>query len=118
MTLEFADYVAGISFRYLTPERPRSTGFRVLAWLLRKLGLQVEVLNTRLPSEQWSMRRRLKEVCRVPRTATFAIGAIINRGVSQLPAGQAFVNVGVSNGYSLLCGLAGAGAPQHGGVRG
>jgi len=107
MTMEFADYVAGISFRFLPPERERPTGFRAMAALLRKIGIHLEVFNTRLPCEQWSMRRRLKNVCRIPRMSTFAIGAIINRGVSQLPPGQAFVNVGVWNGYTLLSGMVG-----------
>lgn len=105
--MEFADYVAGVSFRFLQPEKKRPTGFRAFAGLLRKIGIHLEVMNTRLPAEHWAMRRRLRDVCRVPRMSTFAIGAMINRGVSQMPAGQSFVNVGVWNGYTLLCGMAG-----------
>ena len=38
--------------------------------------------------------------------STFAIGAIINRAVRQLPGGQAYLNVGVWNGFTLLAGMA------------
>jgi hypothetical protein len=37
--------------------------------------------------------------------STFAIGAIINRGVAAMPPAQAFVNVGVWNGFTLLAGM-------------
>src|SRR5262249_13416630 len=40
------------------------------------------------------------------RMSTFAIGAIINRAVSQMSVGHAFLNVGVWNGFTLLAGMA------------
>ena len=37
--------------------------------------------------------------------STFAIGAIINKAVSEMPDNQAYVNVGVWNGFTFLSGL-------------
>jgi hypothetical protein len=37
--------------------------------------------------------------------STFAIGAMINHGVSQMPDNLTFVNVGVWHGFSLLSGM-------------
>jgi hypothetical protein len=39
--------------------------------------------------------------------STFAIGAIINRTVSEMARGSCFVNVGVWNGFTLLSGMTG-----------
>jgi hypothetical protein len=39
--------------------------------------------------------------------STFAIGAMINQAVAQLPDGQAFLNIGVWHGYTFFSGLAG-----------
>jgi hypothetical protein len=65
------------------------------------------MLNTRLPENEDRTRRTLAPVCKVPRMSTFAVGAIINRIVSQLPDDQCFVNVGCWNGFTFLAGMAG-----------
>lgn len=104
--MDFARFVQGISFRFLQPSRPRPHGFRGLAMLLRKIGLHPEVANTRLPEDERELKRRLRKLCRVPRMSTFAIGAAINRAVSQLREAECFLNVGVWNGFTFLSGLA------------
>jgi hypothetical protein len=43
----------------------------------------------------------------MPRMSTMAIAAVFNKAVTAMPAGQAFVNVGVWNGFTLLAGMAG-----------
>ena len=103
--MDFASYVQGISFRFLQPSRPRPHGFRALAMLLRKFGLHPEVANTRLPADERTMKRRLRQACRIPRMSTFAVGAVINRAVSQLSGEECFLNIGVWNGYTFLSGL-------------
>lgn len=105
--MDFADYVKNISFRFLRTGRPRPKGFRALNMLLRNIGIHLEVLNTRLPCNEGTTRHRLRDVCRIPRMSTFAVGAIINEAVSQMPDGQAYVNVGVWNGFTFFSGLAG-----------
>src|SRR5579863_9175704 len=93
--MEVADYVKNISFRLLKPETPRPSGFRALNILARKAGIHLEMWMTRLPEDQDEMQKRLTSVCKVPRMSTFAIGAIINRAVAQLPSDRAYLNVGV-----------------------
>ena len=51
------------------------------------------------------MKKAIGELCRVPKMSTFAIGAMINYGVSHLPEGTCFLNVGVWHGFSLLCAM-------------
>jgi hypothetical protein len=67
----------------------------------------LEVLNTRLPDGQKDLRQTLRDLLAIPRMSTFAIGAIINRGVFSMPPDCCFVNVGVWHGYSLLAGMKG-----------
>lgn len=106
--MEYADYIQSIRFRFLQPDRKRPTGFRALSLLLSKLGIHLEMLNTILPDgDDTMMRDRLRRACCVPRMSTFAIGAIINEGVRRMPTDQVFVNVGVWNGFTFLCGMAG-----------
>lgn len=104
--MDYADYVRNISFKYLQPDTRRPAGFRGANQLLRKVGVHLEMYLTELPEGQTEMRRKLQEVCKVPRMSTFAIGALINQGVAQLPAGQAYLNIGVWNGFTFLSGMA------------
>lgn len=67
----------------------------------------VDLNITRLPVGDIQLKARLAEACAMPRMSTFAVGALINLIVANLPPGQAFVNVGVWHGFSLLSGMAG-----------
>ncbi|MAT14910.1 MAG: hypothetical protein CMJ46_06530 [Planctomyces sp.] len=105
--MEFAEFVKGVRFRFLQPERPRPSGFRGLATLLRKVGLHLEVMNTVLPEQDDELKARFKRICKIPRMSTFAIGAMINRAVSSLPEGQVYLNIGVWNGFTYFSGVVG-----------
>lgn len=105
--MDYAEYVQNISFRYLKPAQPRPKGFRAINMLLRKVGVHLETLNTQLPCEEAEMRHRLRDVCKIPRMSTFAVGAMINKAVAELPEGHAYVNIGVWNGFTFFSGLAG-----------
>ena len=115
VTMDYRSYLEGISFCLVREsDAPRADGRYVLA---RETGEQAELLelptapldvaNTRLPHDDQGMKRRLSEVCTIPRMSTFAIGSIINHGVSGMRRDQAFVNVGLWNGFTFLCGLVG-----------
>jgi hypothetical protein len=104
--MDLATYADGIRFRFMHPHTLRPKGYGRVSRLLDRIGVHPEVINTCLPPTDPTAVRALTELCRVPRMSTFAIGAIINRAVSQLPAGQMFVNVGVWNGFTFLSGLA------------
>ena len=103
MTLE--QYVQAIRFRWLQPGFPMSL-YRPLAWLARLAGRNLEITNTRVPGAETAMKLRLQPLCDIPRMSTFAVGAIINHAVANLNPAHSFVNVGVWNGFSLLCGMA------------
>jgi len=105
--MEVADFVQNISFRLLQPNVPRPSGFRALNKVARKAGIHLEMWMTRLPEDQEEMQRRLSRVCKLPRTSTFAIGAIINQAVSRMPDNQAYLNIGVGHGFALFAGMAG-----------
>ncbi len=105
--MDFADYVCQIGFRFLKPNTARPSGLRRATRLLSRLGWNFEIANTLLPDSSAETRRRLKSLCRLPRMSTYAIGAIINRAVSELDDTAAFVNVGVWHGFTFFCGMAG-----------
>ncbi|MFN0052599.1 MAG: hypothetical protein ACKV0T_10430 [Planctomycetales bacterium] len=105
--MEYADYVQQISFRLFQPAAPRPQGFRTLNRLARGVGIHLEMWMTNLPEGQEEMQERLKKVCRVRHRSTFAIGAIINRGVAELSGSEAFLSLGVDRGFPLFAGMAG-----------
>lgn len=102
-------FASEISFRFLRPNARLALYPRANVLLSRLSGkrLQLEVLNTRLPTASRTLRARLSPLLTIPRMSTFAIGAIINFAVSQMPTGAAYVNVGVWNGFSFFSGLVG-----------
>ena len=69
--------------------------------------MSLEVINTQLPAEAKVERSTLKALCQIPKMSTYAIGAMINFGVSCMPHGTSFVNVGVWHGFSFLSGMIG-----------
>jgi hypothetical protein len=102
--MNYSEYVKGISFRFYRPQM-RPWLYKIFSRLLRKFGYSLEILNTRLPGDDHEMRDRLIEICKIPRMSTYAIAAMINKGVSQMPAGHCFVNIGVWHGFTLLAGM-------------
>lgn len=104
--MTYTDYINNISFRLIQPDTKPFPGLGTLKRLMLKLNMPLDVANTVLPEKHQEMKERLKEVCKVPRMSTFGIGAMINRGVSELKPGECFVNVGVWNGFTFLSGVA------------
>jgi len=80
-------------------------GYGKLARLLSKLNISIEVINTKLPEHQKEMENNLHELLEIPRMSTFAIGAMINKGVSTISPDSCFVNVGVWHGFTFLAGI-------------
>ena len=102
-----AAFASGIRFAMVQPDTPLTPWRLRLRGLVVRAGMEFDVAITRLPERRKETRARLSDLCRIPRMSTYALGAIINRIVAGLPAGQAFVNVGVWNGFTLLAGMAG-----------
>jgi hypothetical protein len=96
--MDYLDFIGNIRFRFIKPHTPiipirccrYTQGLRIAFFL--------EVLNTRLAYREREIRSVLRRICGVPKMSTFAIGALINQAVSQMPENQAFVNVGVWHG--------------------
>ncbi len=53
----------------------------------------LDVCNTATPALAPDTRARLRELCRIPRLATFGCAAIVNGAVAAMPRSQTFVNV-------------------------
>ncbi len=107
--MSLADYARAIRFRWIGPGSrlpPRRWVGAVRR--LRRVGIDPEEAITRLPEETPDrVVRGLRELGSVPRMSTFAVGAIVARGVQEMPPGGAYLNVGVWHGYSLLAGMLG-----------
>lgn len=104
--MDYVDFINGITFRFIKPYTPWAlTGYANLFPFLR-LGTSLEFSNTKIDSNELEIKRNLQKICNIPRMSTFAIGAIINRAVSEMQDGQAFVNVGVWHGFMFFSGIA------------
>jgi hypothetical protein len=105
MKSKYKDYISGIRFRYIKPNNPiLPIGFDRFAQRLR-FGTFFEIINTKLPSGERKMKRNLRKACRIPKMSTFAIGALLNEGVSQMSENHVYVNIGVWHGFTFLSGL-------------
>lgn len=105
--MNYADYISGISFRFIKPHTFIPKRYRLLESLLNKAGISLETINTKIPRDEKDTKRRLHEICKIPKMSTLAISVMINQGVSQMPDTQAFVNVGVWHGFTFLSGIVG-----------
>jgi hypothetical protein len=102
---DYRDFISNISFRSIGPKTRLSPFSANTIRGLARLGLSIEMWNTKLPADDQSTKRNLRHLCKIPKMSSFAIGCIINRGVSQMSAKHAFVNVGVWNGFTFFCGM-------------
>jgi hypothetical protein len=105
--MELPDYVQSVSFRLAQPDVSGSMAVRLALNLLSRMGLPLDALNTRLPGENRQTRRRLRDAKRACPRGTIATGAIINRIVSHLAHDEAFLALGVGDGFPFLAALSG-----------
>jgi glycosyl transferase family 61/methyltransferase family protein len=113
--MDYADFVAQISFDFLQPGAPPGSDGRFLvareggkpARLLEWPGGAVDFANTRVPPNEEQRKEALRALCDMPRMSTLALASIINRGVAEMERDDAFVNVGVWKGFSLLSAVVG-----------
>lgn len=99
---DYTNCILGITFRFIKPHTPwLPTGYaNLIPWM--RLGTLLEFSNTKIPYRDGEIKRNLRKICDIPRMSTFAIGAIISEGVSQMKDTQVFVNVGVWHGFTFL----------------
>jgi hypothetical protein len=105
--MDLPEYLQGLSFRFVQPEQQPSRAARVATAALARLRAPLDAWNTRLPLDGSQMHRRLR-LSRVGRVARpLAVRAILNRGVTQLAAREAFVAYGLGEGDPLLAAIVG-----------
>ncbi|MDO9579643.1 MAG: class I SAM-dependent methyltransferase [Bacteroidales bacterium] len=104
--MNYYDYINKIGFRFYKPQTNPKWFYR-LSRLLRNFNVLLEVANTKIPVNEKAIKFRIGPLCDIPKMSTFAIGAMINFGVSNMPNGTCFVNVGVWNGFTFLAGMVG-----------
>ena len=105
--MDYANYISGIDFRFLKPNMKPSNPkvYKGLKKLIEKFGTTPEFINTSIPDDERGIKATLREIGNIPRMSTLAIGAMINRGISQMPDNQVFLNIGVWNGFTFLSGI-------------
>jgi hypothetical protein len=104
--MNYTDYIKGVSFKFMGPKN-YFKGFSLTGKFFNKLNISLEVLNTSLPENKREMFKNLKELLEIPRMSTFAIGALIHKGVFEMQEKHCFLNIGVWHGFSFLSGLKG-----------
>jgi len=104
--MNFDEYVRRIDFHIYKPHKTFRM-YATLSKLAARFGISLEIVNTKLPQEAMKMKHKLGPLCAIPKMSTFAIGAIINRAVFQMPNCTSFVNVGVWHGFTLIAGMIG-----------
>ena len=109
MNLE--EFASAISFRYRDQSADLQWYHRWYQRLARvglaRVGVSLEVANTRLPADLVEVRPLIRQLLTMPRMSSYAVAALINKAVHQMPRDHAFVNVGVWHGFSFLAGTAG-----------
>lgn len=102
--MDFTNYIKGVSFRFMGPNSYFKGFIRLNGWL-SKFNISLEVMNTKLPEGRKVMKKNLRDLLKIPRMSTFAIGAMINKGVASMSDNCCFVNVGIWHGFSFLAGI-------------
>ena len=117
--MNYAEYVKGFSFRFVNPRTrlPISDSYfqsRLVSILAsggmgipERVGALFDLINTKYPETNPEIRANMKKLISVPRMSTSAIGAIINRSVSEMRPDEAFVNVGLWYGFTFFSGIIG-----------
>ncbi len=102
--MDLKEFINSIVFSGLNPMEP---GIILLTGSAKDPVPSLADLHmTVLPENNDKTKDLLKDICKIPRMSTFAIGAIINRIVSSLKNNAQFVNVGVWNGFTFFAGMA------------
>lgn len=100
------EYISRIKFRLVQPTGGDGLwNWLPALWFWTPVGRLFEEANTVLPEDEIGSKRLLAKLSNIPRLSTFAIAAIIDRCVREMPDDQMFVNVGVWNGFTLFAGM-------------
>jgi len=109
--LDSEQFISSIGFSLVQPDSARRPSLRFPleredrppAELLELPGAPIDIYNALLPTD--AVASGLRDICRIARMSTFAVAAFINHAVRQMPAGQAYLNIGVYAGFSFFAGM-------------
>ncbi len=99
------EFINNISFRFIQPDQVMTPSQRKWQKRFQKMGLCLDIVNARLPEDDKVFKKVFGKINKIQRMSTFAIGAIINKIVKNLPDNEVYVNVGVWKGYTFFSGL-------------
>ncbi len=102
-------YADGMGFRLVQPQMPFPNGMLPASVLqaCSRYGLCFDVYNAVVLDCDFQTGAELGKLCRIARASTYAVARIINKAVSLLAEDEAFLNVGVWQGFTFLAGLIG-----------
>jgi predicted O-methyltransferase YrrM len=111
--VDSADFLSELGFSLVQPDTARRPSLRFAlarrgrppAELLELPGAPIDIYNAVLPTDD--VAPDLRDICGIVRMSTFAVAAFINHAVRQMPAGQAYLNIGVYAGFSFFAGMLG-----------
>ena len=105
MKTNYKNYVSKMSF-LVKPDDPVPKDMQLqLDSKLHPLPSFTDMKNVKLSLKDKKTKNVLGDVCKIPKMCTFAIGALINLIVSEMPKDLVFVNIGVWYGFSFFCGI-------------
>lgn len=105
--MEIDEFISRIGFRLLHPDEPATRNYLRASYRLRRIGVPLDLLNTKFPEDRASLVCSLWRLVRVPGMSTFTLAGIINQAVRKMPSDQSYVNVGTWQGFSLFAGMLG-----------
>lgn len=105
--MDISDFIGRIGFRFLRPNELPTRSYLRASYRLRRIGVPLDLLNTKFPEDRASIVASLWRLVRVPAMSTFTLAGIVNEAVRKMPADQSYVNVGTWQGFSLFAGMLG-----------
>lgn len=105
--MNYKDYLKHISFKFIQPDTKLNVRLTlaIVLQFLNRLGLSLETVNSVLPYWHREREEKIGKLSRIPKASSYALGAIINKGVSGLKENEVFLNIGVWHGFTFLSGL-------------
>lgn len=98
--MNLKDFCRSIKFKTIGTKTKTSELF------INRISPEQEISNTILPEVTENLNLVAQNCFTIPKMATFATGAIINKIVSEMSEEYSFVNIGVWCGYTFFSGIA------------
>lgn len=107
MRTDYAKYLNDIHFLIKPMDEVPEGKHPVFDEDLLPVTWNADVYNTVLPVDDVVKKIIFAGIFDMPRMSSYAIGALINLIVSEMPDDETYINVGVWHGFTFFCGLIG-----------